>query len=315
MSTPPGLPEYDDLPFLPGLDIRHARGLYGPQDRLGSINHVTAERVASASGQIRTGELFPLDLPMNLPDPPMFGRKPFTHTIFALNRHEMDDRLDGYHPQGSTQWDALGHVRAREHGFWDGGTEDPTDVPNRLGIEHWAEHGIAGRGILLDAADWLYRNRPAYDPLQATGISAGEVQAVLDEQGVVPQPGDIWCLRTGWIEAYRRLDHPAREALAASPTGAGLLGDHDVTRLVWNSQTAALLADNPAVEMVPGDPNVGSLHRRMIPTLGMALGEFFDFDRLAAACRADHRWTFFFVAQPLHLPGGIGSPGNAVAIR
>ena len=84
---------------------------------------------------------------------------------------------------------------------------------------------------------------------------------------------------------------------------------------MWNSHPAALVADNPAVEMVPGDPKVGSLHRRMIPTLGMALGEFFDFDRLASACRADGRWTFFFVAQPLHLPRGIGSPGNAVAIR
>jgi len=41
----------------------------------------------------------------------------------------------------------------------------------------------------------------------------------------------------------------------------------------------------------------------------------FDLDRLAEACRADGRWTFFFVAAPLNLPGGIGSPGNAVAIR
>ena len=41
----------------------------------------------------------------------------------------------------------------------------------------------------------------------------------------------------------------------------------------------------------------------------------FDLDELAAACRADGRFTFFFVAAPLNLPNGIGSPGNAVAIR
>jgi len=324
VSLPANLPDYDSLPSLPGLDIRHAWGVYGDDDRLGSINHITPERVAAASSEVRTGEMFPLDLPMHLPDPPMFGRQPFVHTIFALNRHEMDDRLDGYHPQGSTQWDALGHVRAREHGFYGGNRlGNPMDLPgdrpgvsgNELGIEHWAEHGIAGRGVVIDVGDWLYRNRPGYDPLQATGITADDVRATLDEQGVVPRPGDIWCLRTGWVEAYRRLDAAGRTAIAASPTGAGLLGDHDVTRLVWNSQVAALVADNPAVEMVPGDPQVGSLHRRMIPTLGMALGEFFDLDRLAAACRADGRWTFFFVAQPLHLQGGIGSPGNAVGIR
>jgi len=309
------LPDYDDLPFLPGLDIRHAWGVFGEGDVLGSINLVTPERVAAAAREVRTGAMFPLDLPMNLPDPPMFGRQPYTHTVFALNRHEMDDRLDGYHPQGSTQWDALGHVRAREHGFWGGRLDNPVDAYNGLGIEHWAEHGVAGRGILIDVGSWLSRNRPGYDPLTPTGITAADVQATLDEQGVVPQVGDIWCLRTGWIEAYRRLDTAGRAAIGASPSGAGLLGDHDVTRLLWNSHPAALVADNPAVEMVPGDPAVGSLHRRLIPTLGMALGEFFDFDRLATACRADGRWTFFFVATPLHLPQGIGSPGNAVAIR
>lgn len=310
------IPDYDSLPSLPGLDIRHAWGVYGEDDRLGSINHLTPERVAAAAAEVQTGAMFPLDLPMNLPDPPMFGRQPFTHTIFAINRHEMDDRLDGYHPQGSTQWDSLGHVRAREHGFYGGNRlANPMDVPNELGIEHWAQHGISGRGILIDVGSWLARNRPGYQPLEAQGITADEVRATLDEQGVTPRPGDIWCLRTGWIEGYRRLDADGRAAIGAHPTGAGLLGDHDVTRLLWNSQAAALVADNPAVEMVPGDPAVGSLHRRLIPTLGMALGEFFDLDRLADACRADGRWTFFFVAAPLNLPGGIGSPGNAVAIR
>jgi hypothetical protein len=41
----------------------------------------------------------------------------------------------------------------------------------------------------------------------------------------------------------------------------------------------------------------------------------FDLEALARRCRAERRWTFFFVAAPLKLPGGIGSPGNAIAIR
>jgi hypothetical protein len=78
---------------------------------------------------------------------------------------------------------------------------------------------------------------------------------------------------------------------------------------------AALCCDNPAVEVVPGDPTIGSLHRRLIPFLGFALGEMFDLDRLADRCHADGRFTFLFVASPLHVPDGLGSPGNAVAIR
>ena len=89
-------------------------------DVLGSINLVTPERVARAAAAVTTGEMIPLDLPLDVPDPPLFGRRPYQHHVVALNRHEMDDALDDFHPQGSTQWDALGHVRCREHGYWGG---------------------------------------------------------------------------------------------------------------------------------------------------------------------------------------------------
>ncbi len=309
------LPDYDDLPEIPGLGLRHAWDVFGRDDTLGSINLVTAAGVARAASSVTTGEMITLSLPLDLPDPPLFGRRPYQHHIVALNRHEMDDHLDGFYPQGSTQWDALNHVRCREHGFWGGRTQDPTEGYNGLGIEHWAEHGIAGRGVLIDVAGWLADREPGYDPLQPRAITADDVRATLAAQGVEPEPGDIWCLRTGWVTSYRQLDRDAREAYAVAPTFAGLYADEEMARSIWNAHPAALCCDNPAVEVVPGDPAVGSLHRRLLPTLGLALGEMFDLDGLARACRADGRWTFFFVAVPLNLPGGIGSPGNAVAIR
>ena len=67
--------------------------------------------------------------------------------------------------------------------------------------------------------------------------------------------------------------------------------------------------------VVPGGPAIGSLHRRLLPTLGTALGEMFDFEGLRSACLAQNRWTFFFVAAPNKIPGGLGSPGNALALR
>jgi hypothetical protein len=309
------LPDYDDLPEIEGLGVRHAWGVFGADDVLGSINLVTPERVARAAASVRTGQMIGLDLPLNVPDPPLFGRRAYRHHVVALNRHEMDDSLDDFHPQGSTQWDALGHVRCREHGYWGGRTQDPTDGRNGLGIEHWAEHGIAGRGILIDVAGWLAERDPDYDPLVPLAITADDVRVVLAAQGVEPEVGDIWCLRTGWVGAYLQLDETARQAYATAPTFAGLYADEEMARTIWNAHPAAVCSDNPAVEVVPGDPAVGSLHRRLLPTLGTALGEMFDLERLAEACRADRRWTFFFVAVPLNLPGGIGSPGNAVAIR
>lgn len=315
MTTAAPLPDFDDLPEIPGLGLRHAWDVFGRDDVLGSVNLVTPERVALAAASVTTGEMLSLDLPLDLPDPALFGRETYRHSVFALNRNEMDDRLDGFHPQGSTQWDALNHVRCREHGYWGGRTQNPMDGPNDLGIHHWAKHGIAGRGVLIDIAGWRQQTGGGFDPLDPVALTVADIESTLTWQHVDLEIGDIVCIRTGWVGAYLRLDADQRTAYAAEPTFAGLHAGEDMARFLWNAHPAALCCDNPAVEVVPGNPAIGSLHRRLLPMLGMALGEMFDFETLAERCRADGRWTFFFVAAPLHVPGGLGSPGNALAIR
>lgn len=305
---------FDELPEIPGLGMRHAWEEFGNNDSLGSINLLTPERVVAGAALVRTGEMISLDLPLNMPDPPMFGRKSYTHDVFALSRNEMDDRLDGFHPQASTQWDALGHVRCREHGYWGGRTENPSAGHNEIGIERWAEHGIAGRGVLIDVCGWFREQGRAFDPFEPVMITAEELAAVLQAQQISLAAGDIVCLHTGWVDAYKALDHEGRKRLAESPRSAGLRADEAMARFLWDAHIGALCCDNPAVEPIPGDPAIGSLHRRLLPLLGFALGEFFDFERLTERCRASGRWSFFFVATPLKLPGGIGSPGNALAI-
>jgi hypothetical protein len=288
--------------------------VFGDGDVLGSLNLLTPDQVIEGARLIRAGETISLDLPLDIPDPPLFGRRSYRHHIVALSRNEMDDHLDDFHLQGSTQWDALNHVRCREHGYWGGRTQDPTDGPNGLGIDQWAEHGIAGRGLLIDVAGWFEAQGRNWNPLEPYAITTQEIAATLEAQGVEPAIGDIWCLRTGWVRAYRQLDAPTRALYARHPVFAGLHAGEEMARRIWNAHPAALCCDNPAVEVVPGDPAVGSLHRRLLPTLGLALGEMFDFERLARSCRSAGRWTFFFTAAPLKVPGGVGSPGNALAI-
>jgi len=308
------LPEFDDLPELEGLGLRHAWEVWGPDDELGTINLVTPERVAAAAALVRSGQVISLDLPLTEPDPPLFGRQPYQHHVFALSRNEMDDRLDNFHLQASTQWDALCHVRCRERGYYGGRTQDPTEGPNGLGIDRWADHGVAGRGVLVDLAGWQAEQGLAYDALDSRAITVEELQAVVAAQGTELRTGDLLCIRFGWPGRYRALGRADREAYAADPSFAGLSADEGMARYLWNAHPAALLCDNPAVETLPGDPAVGSLHRRLLPCLGFALGEMFDFETLARECRARGSWEFFFVAAPLKVPDGLGSPGNAVAI-
>lgn len=310
---------YDDLPRIAGLDLPHAWEVFGPDDRLGTLNHLSPSRRLEALTSVQTGEVISLDLPLNEPDPPLFGRRLFSHHVTELNRNELDDYLDGFHPQQSTQWDALCHVRCREHGFY-GGRDQDTALAE-LGIDQWAPQGIVGRGVLIDLARWANGAdraalpRPAVDPLTPHAFTAQDVIDTLAYQQTDIRPGDIVCLRTGWSEAYRQLDPAARAVMATDPQSAGLRADEATARLFWDYQVAAVAADNPAVENVPGDPRVGSLHRRLIPLLGFALGELFDFSSLARRCAEDGRWTFFFSAAPLNLPGGVGSPGHALALR
>jgi kynurenine formamidase len=95
---------------------------------------------------------------------------------------------------------------------------------------------------------------------------------------------------------------------------SGLRADASMARFLWDAQVAAVCADNPALEVAPGDPADGSLHRRLIPLLGMCVGELMDLDALAGRCSEVGRWEFLFAAAPLPLRGGVSSPSNAVGV-
>lgn len=311
------VPAFDDLPTIEKLGLRHAWGVFGADDQLGTANFLTPERVLAAAGLVRHGEVHNVVLPLTEFDPPFYGRAPLEHSLFAPDRNSWDDRLDVFYLQGSTHWDGLRHVRAREFGWW-GGLTDESQLQSGsgpLGIEHWVEHGLVGRGVLLDVARHYEADEPGYDPHVERSVTAADLAATAERQGVELRPGDILCVRFGWIGKYKSLDADAKAAAASSYSFAGLAADEEMSRWLWNRNVAAIACDNPAAEVSPGDPAVGSLHRRVLPLLGLILGELFDFESVSAACAKDNRYDFLFVAAPLNLPGGVGSPANAVVIR
>jgi kynurenine formamidase len=93
-----------------------------------------------------------------------------------------------------------------------------------------------------------------------------------------------------------------------------------MARYLWDAHVAAVVADNPSVEVWPYDASdaafpFGFLHRVLIGQFGMALGELWWLDDLALACRRDGRYEVFLTAAPLNVPGGVGSPANALAFK
>ena len=312
-------PKYSDLPD--GC----AWGLH--DESLGSLSLLTPDTVAAAAALVRTGRRFSLDLPIGEPDPPFFGRQPVQHEVFDLLDHVLDDRLDNYFPQGSTQWDGFGHYAHSTRGFY-GGHDKASVRGGALGIEAWHAEGIVGRGVLVDAGRHF-----DIDGSSSFLVTPGMLDEIASKQGVEVREGDILCVRLGWMTWYRGLDRAARTALAEqSHTFADLsipgVGPGPVlAEWCWDHGVVALAADNPTVEPFP--PSVGSdaesggggfaaddmAHVRVMTMLGIPFGEFFDLDALADDCASDGVYEFLFTSAPLGIPGGIGSPPNALAIK
>lgn len=305
------IPDYDDLPLHEGLGLRHSWGILDAQ--LGSLSLIAPDAVVHAAQGVTEGITIPLNLSLGDINPPMFGRAQWQHSVHAADRNTFEDVLDAYNPQASSQWDGFRHVRAREFGFY-GGVEIAEGDNETLSIEHFARRGIAGRGVLLDVARWRGQQGRPVDPFAGEMIEVAELEQVATAQGVRIQDGDILCIRLGWVSAYRELTAEQRAAPEISSRFSGLRSNEDTARYLWNARVAAVATDNPAIESAPGNREDGSLHRRMIPMLGVAFAELLDLDQLAVQCAIHDRYDFMFVSVPLSVPGGLSSPSNAMAV-
>jgi kynurenine formamidase len=332
-GTVPGgrRPTYDELltARVPGA----AWDVFGPGDQLGTINLLTPQRVAAAARLIRTGRRFNLDYPINAFEPyPTGTRRATVHHVFANNEFHRDDWIDSFYLQSTSQLDALRHIGHPVHGFYGGlSTEDNQEGSTDLGIHHWAEVGIAGRGVLLDVPRFFAEQGRPYDCEQTIALDAKDLDAIAQAQGVTWQGGDILLLRTGWAENYVAKSVDERIEFNRRNRSPGLAQRESVLRWLWDHEIALVAGDNPAVEADPvlesdfrtahdrppprGVDHSGMLHRPLIALLGMAMGELWKLDELAADCAADGVYEFFLTCKPLNLPGGVGSPPNALAIK
>jgi kynurenine formamidase len=306
------LPSYDELPIDATKPAGSAWGLWGDDDVFGCLNLLTPARVVAAAAVVRKGAVFPLNLELELPSPPLFDRAGPEHIVLNPGGGFHDDVLSGWNTQSSSQWDGFRHVAHPDHGHWNGVADE------RHGMHHWARRGIAGRAVLADVARWRASVGRAIEPGTSDVIEPSDLTATLEAQGAAVEPGDVLLVRTGWLTWYRTLDADARSALAGHrPRACGLRAGSDTARLLWDMHIAALAVDNPAVEVwPPASFDVdGFAHIELLPLLGLPLGELWDLDRLADDCAADGVYTCLLTAAPLNVQGGVGSPANAIALK
>ncbi|MCK0438720.1 cyclase family protein [Gordonia alkaliphila] len=300
-------------------------GKWGPDDEVGSLNYLTAEQVLRGAALIQRGELFTLQRLIGDPkgDPVWPGRTPATKEMvwdesdwdeggdgpqFPGGLHYADDKLEAF-LQGSTQYDALGHV------WYDGQIWNGYDARTTVGglskasVEPIAQRGVAGRAVLLDLARW--RGVEALGAREA--FNHEDLQACAAAQGVELRPRDILILRTNHLELFFQ-DEAAFYADFGEP---GLVYSPELVQWFADMEIPNLVTDTIANE-VTYDPESGAalvLHNALMRNLGVAFTEICDVEKLAADCAADGVYEFFYVAAPLKIHGASGSPVNPVVIK
>jgi kynurenine formamidase len=295
-------------------------GRWGPDDERGTLNLITEQARQRGAAAVRTGQAFALGVEVGSdgpqPNPSPIGRFNPLHYMISMGAswgeppvfHFADDLLV-LPTQSGTQWDSLAHVHY-DGQLYNGYPADEvltTAGALRNGSDKQAATAIDSRRVQLHIARVKGVDRLA----PSTLITPDDLDEAVAAAGVTIESGDVLLIRSGHITAYTR--DRDRDLFNWQSPGIGLacvpwLRERDI---------AAVATDTPNLEVLPGEnPEVISpVHLAAIRDMGMPLGEIFDLEELAEACAADGVYEFLFVAQPLRVVGGVGSPVNPVAVK
>lgn len=300
-------------------------GKWGKDDQIGSLNYLDAGQVLRGVQHVKQGKVHTLQVRMCDPagDPVWPGRRGAERLMvfdegswmgdkapqFPGGLHYADDFITAF-LQGSSQYDALGHV------WYDGEIYNGYDAKTTIGglskasILPIAEHGVVGRGILLDMA--RFRGKEALD--KGETFTHEDLIACAKGQGTEIQKRDVLCIRTGFIEQYYKLGAAEFYKDFIEP---GLTYSPELVQWFQDMEIPNLVTDTIANE-VTYEPNSGialPLHCALMRNLGVLFTEIIDLEGLAADSAQDKQYTFLYVAAPLKVVNGTGAPVNPVAIK
>lgn len=319
-------------------DVRNW-GRWGDDDELGTLNLITADKVAEAAATVKKGTVISLggDFGANGPQgafkfrfnpihvmtvdggdaetlvkyAPEWARNSVAQELssfFVDNPFRFNDDMITMSLQAATQWDALSHVYYEDklyNGF-------PADSVTSFGAYHCGidkvdVKGITSRGVLLDVV--AHRGADVFcEP--GNPITPAELDDIAAEQGVEIRGGDIVVVHTGWWTRFLSTGDGHEAGSGLDWTCASWLHDHNV---------AAVAADNLMVE--DPDPANGvegtflPMHMLCLRDMGLMFGEYWDLGGLAADCAADGVYEFQLIAPPLKVVGAVGAPVSPIAIK
>jgi kynurenine formamidase len=287
-------------------------GRWGAEDERGALNYLTPTRILEAAQLVRTGETVTLSLPLDT-RPGIDNPSPADHHMTMTPdedtgsgplRFAKDYIGADYHNPSHTHIDALCHV-AFDGALYNGRPtaslthEGATD--DDIGA---LKAGLVGRGVLLDvpalrAVHWLEPGEHVFPD---------ELEGCERRQGVTAQEGDILLVRTGHARRHAELGPWDSDVAKAGlhPSCATFLADRRIAALGSDGNSDTTPSSTEGIDF--------PIHALALNAMGVHLLDYLQFEGLVAACKRESRWEFLFLAAPLRIVGGTGSPVNPIAI-
>jgi kynurenine formamidase len=278
-------------------------GDWGPDDQLGRLNLLTADKVLKGVAEVKEGRAFCLSMPLDYPGgtvvnprrhPPRLlanKRQGMPYIAYPLSREDprlidvICDDIVEMTLQYSTQWDSLAHVGQLFDADGDGKPEIVFYNGYRggehiIGPMDYRDGGAVERGEHVGAKALGIENMAAH-PVQGRGVmidlehhfgrgekfvSYDELMRIMDRDKVEVEEGDLVCFRTGYDRVILGMNkNPDPKVLESNPCAA--LDGRDERILNWITKTGvvALISDNRAVEASPSRPCEGEDHCASLP--------------------------------------------------
>ncbi|MBM87535.1 MAG: cyclase [Gammaproteobacteria bacterium] len=298
--------------FHRAMDELSNWGRWGLDDELGQANFITPEKRVQAAALVRDG--LTVSLAHDVVQEDAVDTSAFLNReVVRVSPTGASDRLSytgSYHGTIHSHLDSLDcHIMYEGKGYNGVGYEE-VEAANGCprGSIHAHRNGVITRGILFDATllpekvseeGWLEPGIPiTYDDL----VSLEEIQ------GVRVEPGDVILLHTG---RWKR-----REALGAWPTSGGVAGYHADVAFFLRDRGVAMIGHDMWNDVAPsgvGDISL-PLHSLALVSLGVSIFDNLDFTEVADVAKELGRYEFLFMASPLRIEKGMGSPLNPIAV-
>jgi kynurenine formamidase len=286
-------------------------GRWGDQDELGAANLITPAKRKQALALAREGRTVSLahDVPQEkAADTPTFLNRTVVTVApgVALDSYQYTGT---YHGVIHSHLDSVDcHIMVDGRGYNGVSMEEiKTAGGCPRGSINALKDGVVTRAVLFDATRLPGKATPQGWLEPGTAIRYEDLEALEKIQRVRVSPGDVILLYTG---RWKR-----RAALGPWPNATGFAGYHiDVSYFLKDRGVSFIGADGPNDVSPSGLPQGVGLHQLALVAMGVSIFDNLDFERAVEEARRLNRYEFLFMAAPLRIEKGMGSPLNPLGV-